>query len=148
MDPQGGRCDKHIDSLHLPLPPPLLLTSPLHSAHASFYPSHSSPRVTQSPPTIALLLHFISLNSLSLFILFRLFYFLLIINAPLMIFFFKFHSLIPFFFLLFPLSLIAYLSISFAHSFPSFLLSSLAEIQRGAAVLETKGMQVAPLLGQ
>lgn len=67
-------------------PPPLLLTSPLHSAHASFYPSHSPPFVTQSSSPIALFLHFISLQSSFFIHSFLPFFFPLIINALLMIF--------------------------------------------------------------
>lgn len=107
MDPQGGRCDKHIDSLRLPPP---THPNPLHSAHALFYPSRSSLGVTQrsSPITSS----FISLQ-FSLFIhsFLRLF-FLLIINSRLMVFSFKFHSLFAFFFLPFKISLIAYFSLS------------------------------------
>lgn len=90
---------------YIPPPPPshqppalstcLILSIPLFSVcHSKFSPSLPS---------------FTSLQ-FSLFIhSFLPFFFLLIINAPLMIFFFEFHSLFAFLFLPCPLSLIAYL---------------------------------------
>lgn len=65
MDPQGGRCDKHIDLLRLSLPPHLLLTAPCtqHMPHF-IHPARLHVSLKVPPPSLLPSNHFTSILSL------------------------------------------------------------------------------------